>query len=180
MCSETTTTDQKKKKRVIDCRDYVTKLNERKAAPAGYRFSLPTEAQWEYACRAGTVTPFSFGTTLNGDDANSGGQPYPEGIKSGKNYGKTTRVRSYLPNDWGLYDMHGNVCEWCRDWEGNYSSESVTDPTGPTAGAYRIRRGGAWGRNALFCRSADRRRDDSTIRNSRLGLRLAIVVDAKE
>jgi formylglycine-generating enzyme required for sulfatase activity len=160
-----------------DCRDFVAKLNERKSAPAGYRFSLPTEAQWEYACRAGTVTPFSFGETLNGDAANSGGMPYPNGIGPSRNFGKTARVRSYLPNPWGFYDMHGNVCEWCLDWGGTYSNESVTDPAGPSYGAYRIRRGGAWGRNAVFCRSADRRWDDSSVRNSRLGLRLAIVVE---
>ena len=100
-----------------DCQEYVQKLNGLGVAPKGYRFSLPTEAQWEYACRAGTTTAYSFGDTLEKSQVAFGDS-------------KTVEVASYPANAWGLYDMHGNVWEWCQDWYGEYPSGAVTDPVG--------------------------------------------------
>lgn len=141
-----------------DCNNFVRRLNAEGYAPEGMRFSLPTEAQWEYACRAGTTTPFSFGETLNGDRANSDGKrPYPpETTPSGVYIGGATPVKSYPPNPWGLYDMHGNVSEWCADWFGVYPKGPVVDPLGPTEGDRRIMRGGGWDSLSMQCRSAHR------------------------
>ena len=124
----------------------------------GYR--LPTEAEWEYACRAGTTTPFYTGNNITTDQANyNGDNPYnnnPKGIYRKK----TTEVGSFAPNPWGLYDMSGNVFEWCWDWMGDYTNSAEKDPKGPASGSARIIRGGAWyfGANAL--RSANRASDD--------------------
>ena len=139
-------------------------LPEEKRAGRVYR--LPTEAEWEYACRAGTTTEWSFG-----DDAsklgeygwfanNSGGQTHPVGQKK--------------PNAWGLYDMHGNVWEWCSDWYGDYAKGTVTDPQVPSWGSIRVCRGGGWGVNARFCRSAVRLRYSPSYRFIILGFRLAL------
>jgi formylglycine-generating enzyme required for sulfatase activity len=103
---------------------------------------LPTEAEWEYACRAGTTTAHHTGSTLNSSQANFG-----------YNVGQTKPVGSYAPNAWGLFDMHGNVREWCSDWYGSYSSSSQTNPTGPASGWYRVLRGGSWKYGGGSCRS---------------------------
>ena len=136
-----------------DCDDFIKKVN----ASGGAQVSLPTEAQWEYACRAGTTTPFNFGSTLNGDKANCDGNlPYGT-MTNGRYLRETTPVGSYAPNAWGLYDMHGNVWEWCQDWYGSvYSTSSVIDPTGPASGSHRVLRGGGWDDHANCCRSAFR------------------------
>jgi formylglycine-generating enzyme required for sulfatase activity len=120
----------------------------------GYR--LPTEAEWEYACRAGTQTPFNTGSCLDaGTEANyNGNNPY-SGCPSGPYEGWTVPVRSYPANSFGLYDMHGNVWEWCNDWKGSYSGDE-TDPIGPSTGTYRVVRGGGWLDYAQYCRSAYR------------------------
>lgn len=107
-------------------------------------FTLPTEAQWEYACRAGKTTPFSYGSSLNGMESNVNGTVPFGAYGSGPNQQRVTMVRSYLPNDWGLYDMHGNVWEWCSDWHGDYDLNNLTDPAGPSAGQCRVKRGGSW------------------------------------
>ncbi|MBR6059322.1 MAG: SUMF1/EgtB/PvdO family nonheme iron enzyme [Victivallales bacterium] len=141
--------------------------------PAGYEFTLPTEAQWEYACRAGTSTPFSFGSTLNGDKANCDGN-YPYGMGKGKYLACTTAVGGYAPNAWGLYDMHGNVWEWCLDWYGAYPDGNATDPKGPTTGSRRVLRGGSWDDIARRCRSAYRCIIDPSHCDYYVGFRLAL------
>jgi len=148
---------------------------------AGRVYRLPTEAEWEYACRAGTATPFHFGTALNGREANCIGD-YPYGTESkGPDLGRPTTVGSYRSNGFGLYDMHGNVWEWCQDWYGEdyYRESPVEDPTGPTTGSHRVVRGGGWGNGAGFCRSAMRRWGTAGVRSNYDGFRVALVpVDA--
>ena len=145
-----------------DSQEYIKKLNDLKIAPAGFKFSLPTEAQWEYACRAGTTTAYHFGNTLTQQQANFGGN-------------QTRDVGSYPANAWGLRDMHGNVWEWCADWFGDYPSGAVTDPTGAERGSVRVIRGGSWYNLAEDCRSALRGRHDPSYRSSDIGLRLSLV-----
>ncbi len=129
--------------------------------PAGYTYALPTEAQWEYACRAGTT----------GDYAG----PLDElGWFSGNSETRTHSVGLKRPNAWGLYDMHGNVREWCHDWFGDYSSAAAVDPRGATSGAYRVNRGGGCSNGAVFCRSANRYLNDPGNRRVDLGFRLAL------
>ena len=135
---------------------------------------LPTEAQWEYACRAGTTTALFSGKNLtqdtvcaNLDDfawykANSGGTTHPVGQK--------------LPNAWGLYDMLGNVWEWCRDWHGGELRDNVVDPEGNPAGFSRVQRGGTWACRASECRAARRYDDDEARRYRNLGLRLQMAL----
>jgi formylglycine-generating enzyme len=118
---------------------------------------LPTEAEWEYACRSGTTTPFNTGNTITTSQANFNGyQPYNNG-PTGEVRQKTLPVGSFLPNTFGLYDMHDNVEEWCNDWYGDYPSSAQTNPQGPSNGKYRVWRGGGFGSDAAWCRSANRR-----------------------
>lgn len=143
-----------------------------------YEYRLPTEAQWEYACRAGTTTRFSFGDVLecNNDSScdfcaemdrymwwcgNSGNQSQPVGQK--------------LPNPWGLYDIHGNVREWCSGWLGDYPTGSLVDPTGPASGTSRVYRGGNWVQSAQEARCAFRIYDLPTDSWRGLGFRVALV-----
>ena len=134
--------------------------------------SLPTEAEWEYACRAGTTTPFNTGENLTTDQANyNGNYPYKDNSK-GNYLQRTTPVGSYPPNNWGLYDMHGNVWEWCNDWYGDYPGESETNPTGAQTGSTRVIRGGSWSDNADGCRSAIRYNINPDGRSSNLGFRV--------
>jgi formylglycine-generating enzyme required for sulfatase activity len=131
------------------CQEFIKKLNE-KFADSGAIFSLPTEAQWEYACRAGSSTRFCF------SDEEAGLAEY--GWFADNAGGKTHPVGEKKQNAWGLYDMHGNVWEWCADWyDGNYYRQSpANDPAGPTAVSSRILRGGSWGDPGPYCRSAYR------------------------
>ena len=131
---------------------------------AGYVYRLPTEAEWEYACRAGTTTVYSFGDSAAqlGEYAwyidNSGNATHPVGGKK--------------PNAWGLYEMHGNVWEWCQDWYGDYPSGAATDPTGPSSGSGRVHRGGSWNGNFERCRSANRFRGTPDYRSYSQGFRV--------
>ncbi len=147
------------------------------SAKEGRTYRLPTEAEWEYACRAGTTTPFNFGSVLNGKQANcDGDHPYGTETK-GPDLGKTTTAGSYAPNTWGLYDMHGNVCEWCGDrYDSDYYEKSPTDdPTGPATGSCRVHRGGSWNYRPRLCRSAFRSRLTPDFRSHYLGFRVALV-----
>lgn len=133
---------------------------------------LPTEAEWEYACRAGTTTPFNTGNNLTTAQANyNGDYPYNSNAK-GKNRDKTLPVGSFAPNEWGLCDMHGNVWEWCSDWYGDYSTSAQANPKGPESGYFRVRRGGCWYGDASHCRSAYRDGDDPANRSGNMGFRL--------
>lgn len=127
----------------IDAQKFLEKLNAHIGNADGAQMALPTEAQWEYSCRAGEKKPYSGGAVgevaWNGE--NAGRQSHPVGTKK--------------PNAWGLYDMHGNVYEWCADWYGSKLPGGV-DPRGPDSGAHRICRGGSWYGKAYYCRSATR------------------------
>jgi formylglycine-generating enzyme required for sulfatase activity len=142
----------------------LSRLPEERKARRGYR--LPTEAEWEFACRAGSNKAYSFGDR-------------PELLKdyswfSGNSNNHTHPVGEKMPNAWGLYDMHGNVWEWCSDWYGDYSKTAVTDPTGPREGTSSAMRGGGWGDEAAACRSATRNRLNPYSEFARLGFRVAL------
>ena len=142
--------------------------------PSGYEYRLPTECEWEYACRSGTQTAFAYGASLSSRQANfDGDYPYGGGVK-GPDLGKTVDVGSYKPNGWGLYDMHGNVWEWCLDWYGDYPAGPATDPVGPRTGSYRVNRGGGWFNSAGICRAAFRGRGDPARPGTDLGFRVAL------
>ncbi len=143
------------------------------------RFRLPTEAEWEYACRAGTRTPFHFGNSLNGEEANCDGtNPYGTD-KKGTFLRRPCRVGSYRPNAFGLHDMHGNVWEWCADWhdKDHYGKSDKKDPQGPEKGTARVLRGGSWGDYARFCRAALRSRGAPGVRSVINGFRVAFRLD---
>jgi uncharacterized protein (TIGR02996 family) len=139
------------------CQEFLRKLSDRE----GHAYLLPTEAEWEYACRAGTTTPLSFGETISTDQAHyAGNQPAPVG--------------SFLPNALGLHDMHGNVWEWCADWFGDYPPCDVIDPQGPQRGDYRVVRGGNFhAPEAIFVRSAARCGYMRSYRSRNVGFRAA-------
>jgi len=135
---------------------------------------LPTEAEWEYACRAGTTTPFYTGTNLTTEQANyNGNYPYYKNPK-GAYIDRTVRVGNYEPNPWGLYDMHGNVWEWCSDWLGDYPTLPQTNPQGPSTGTVRVLRGGSWFSYAAYCRSAFRDSRDPNTHYDDFGFRLVL------
>jgi flavodoxin len=147
----------------------------------GYR--LPTEAEWEYACRAGTITPFNTERSLSAAEANFYGH-YPYEIEEnyfnssvldarpGEYRQKTLAAGSFSPNAWGLYDMHGNVNEWCWDYYGAYDPEASDDPTGPVSGTRHVYRGGGWNDFAKNMRSAYRAAGQEDLKSCNLGLRL--------
>ncbi len=154
-----------------DVQDFIAKLNE---LVPGLKACLPTEAQWEYACRAGTSTPFSFGENINPQQVNyEGNYPYAGGEK-GLYRQKTVPVKSLPANPWGLYEMHGNVYEWCSDWYGHYPSGPATDPGGPPDGADRVLRGGSWSYVGWSARSANRYGYTPDSRYQYFGFRLAL------
>ena len=154
------------------CDEFLEKLN---ALVPGEGFRLPTEAEWEYACRAGTTTPFNTGETLTTDQANfDGRKPYGDSPK-GVYRGSTTEVGMFSPNAYGLHDMHGNVWEWCEDdWHGSY--QGAPDDGSPwldePRGKNRVLRGGGWRNSGLRCRSAARIFSDPDYENRDVGLRV--------
>ena len=144
---------------------FCQKLTERERAagrlPDGYVFALPTEAQWEYACRAGTTGAYAGDPAkMSWYDRTSGGVTHPVGARQS--------------NAWGLYDMTGNVYQWCADWYGSYPGGAVTDPTGPPSGSAHVLRGGAWYYDRSYCRSAYRDYDPGYVSNF-IGFRVALV-----
>jgi formylglycine-generating enzyme required for sulfatase activity len=149
-----------------DAADFCKKLSEKTRQAV----RLPTEAEWEYACRAGTATAFSFGDydSVLGDYAwytsNSGNTTHPVGQKK--------------PNAWGLFDMHGNLWEWCADWYGDYPKGAATDPQGPASGADRVLRGGGWSHFPNYCRAAFRSFSSPGARLISGGFRVVVPVSA--
>lgn len=141
-----------------DVQRFLGELNRR--LPSLYA-RLPTEAEWEYACRAGTTTAFSFGDRIT---------PAQVNVHSTC----TVPVRSLPPNPWGLYEMHGNVWEWCADWYGKYQKDRQIDPCGPQSGIRRVLRGGSWYGGGRGSRSADRLQDEPDYRDGWIGFRLAL------
>ena len=162
-----------------DARAYINWLNEncRDAVPEGFQFSLPTEAEWEYACRAGTTTEFFWGTNEAADGGGYLNAAYapndPQGVPFDGGYCATSPVCSFKPNPWGFYDMLGNVWERCSDWYGAYSSEPATDPVGSPTGDYYAIRGGCWFNSPRSCCSSCRDYCSCDIAYY-LGLRLAL------
>lgn len=149
----------------VDATTYCEKLTERERQagrlPEGYEFNLPTEAQWEYACRAGSTDAYpGYLDAMAWYEENSGGM--------------THVVAQKQPNAWGLHDMAGNVLEWCFDWYGAYGVEAETDPTGPSFGHFRMARGGSWRVGAEVCRSAARAGGSAGRRDYTIGFRVAL------
>jgi formylglycine-generating enzyme required for sulfatase activity len=151
-----------------DAADFCRKLS----AKTRQTVRLPTEAEWEYACRAGTKTAFSFG------DSDADLDDY--GWYAGNSSGTTHPVAQKKPNPWGLYDMHGNVWEWCADWHDDYPKQAVTDPQGPGSAPYRIVRGGGYNYGPVNCRSANRGYYAPVDRDIVCGFRVAVSVSASK
>lgn len=148
-----------------------------------WEFRLPTEAQWEYACRAGTTTATAFGDKLSSRQANFQGKPY-NGAAEGPSLKRTAPVGSYPPNSWGLHDMHGNVFEWCRDWYHGHLPGGIdpdlhaakdTATKSEDGGISRVRRGGCWADEGWPCRSAFRLRFEPERRHDHIGFRVVAV-----
>jgi len=154
----------------VEIQEFLRRLN--RLVPHG-RFRLPTEAEWEYACRAGTTTAFSTGPTLTTDQANFDGRYPLDGQPKGRFRGGPTPVGSFSPNPWGLYDMHGNVWEWCADNHCPYPKTEVTNPVGRCDSGLRVIRGGSWAFGADSARCALRYTHHPQDRGPSLGFRVA-------
>ena len=148
-----------------DSQVFIALLNaiEAENIPTGWQYALPTSAQWEFACRAGTTTAFYWGDTFSSELANSD-----------QTLAQTTSVGSFNANAWGFFDMHGNVMEWTADWFAPYTNEAAIDPVGPTSGTYRVTRSGHWGATAPNARSANRANFGTELRHSGYGFRVAL------
>jgi formylglycine-generating enzyme required for sulfatase activity len=154
--------------------NFVEKLNALKEGT----YRLPTEAEWEYACRAGSQQSFTWGNTnecawaMYGNNSIKSEECIPYIKSRGLPVDGPAPVKSYPPNAWGLYDMHGNVWEWCFDWYGAYPPQAVSDPKGPDSGAEKVRRGGSWFKDGWLCRSANRNFGHPASRYRTLGFRI--------
>jgi formylglycine-generating enzyme required for sulfatase activity len=155
-----------------DCQQFIKKLREKDGKP----YRLPTQTEWEYACRAGTTTPFNVGETLSTDQATF----YSDALDSaGKAVGRarTTPVGSFPANAWGLFDMHGNVSQWCQDWYSFDPNVEAVDPQGPKDGQFRVLRGGSFMQPVMQCRSAQILKMEPDSRASNAGIRLCFFVE---
>jgi len=148
-----------------DCQEFCQKLKSLTGKP----IRLPTEAEWEYACRAGTTSEYHTG---HGEKSLQKCGWYAENSNS-----ETHPVGALAANAWGLYDMHGNVWEWCSDWYGRYSLTNTTDPKGPRSGDSRVLRGGSWGYAPVGCRTTFRSGEDPGVRRNNFGLRVCFSID---
>jgi formylglycine-generating enzyme required for sulfatase activity len=157
-----------------DLQVFLSRLNDMEETagrlPTGWKYVLPTEAQWEYACRAGTTTAYWWGNDINSSRANYN---WDGGSTKGNDFKQTRDVGQYAANPWGFFDMHGNVWEWVHDWKVNYLSGAQNNPEGPVSGSNRVLRGGSWGNSETDMRSARRGSNTPTYRNYKLGFRLA-------
>jgi formylglycine-generating enzyme len=165
------------------CRKLTELAHELDELPQAWEFRLPTEAQWEYACRAGTTTATSFGDKLSSKQANFKGKPY-NGGEAGPSLGKAATVGSYPANAWGLHDMHGNTFEWCRDWyhhnlpggvDPDLHDAKTTATRSENGDISRVRRGGCWADEGWPCRSAFRLRFEPERRYDHIGFRVVAV-----
>jgi formylglycine-generating enzyme required for sulfatase activity len=165
------------------CREITEASRRSGVLPSNWEFRLPTEAQWEYACRAGTTTATSFGDRLSSRQANFKGRPY-NGAAQGPSLGRASKVGNYPANAWGLHDMHGNSFEWCRDWyhaklpggidpDLYFAKDSAT--RSEHGGISRVRRGGCWADDGWACRSAFRLRFEPERRYDHIGFRVVAV-----
>jgi sulfatase modifying factor 1 len=165
----------------FECMEFIEKLNARRQGT----YRLPSEAEWEYACRSGSTTPYSWGSDIDCGKAMYENNSMKENlcvedIKSrGLPVDRPAPVKTYPPNAWGLFDMHGNVWEWCVDWYGPYPSEPILDPSGPDSGSKRVRRGGSWFGLGSSCRSANRNWAHPAFSERTIGFRLVWVGDVK-
>ncbi len=153
-----------------DAQAFLDRLNARLP---GLGARLPTEAEWEYGCRAGTETRFWFGDAITTDEVNHNGNHPTGGAAKGEYRQQTVDVKALPWNAWGLYQMHGNVWEWCSDWYADYPAGEQRDPVGPETGDQRVCRGGSWFDLAVYCRSALRGHWRPDVRGDDLGFRLA-------
>jgi formylglycine-generating enzyme required for sulfatase activity len=151
---------------------FIRKLNEMEGKNI---YRLPTEAEWEYACRAGTETLFSSGNCLSTDHANFDGRRTLDSCSNGKYQKTPVPVANFPANPLGLYDMHGNVWEWCRDWYGKKLAGGATDPTGASSGKYKVVRGGSWFSVDHDCRSANRDRTAPYLELNHTGFRVVMI-----
>jgi formylglycine-generating enzyme len=149
---------------------FLSRIN---AGTSAMRFRLPTEAEWEYACRAGTSTPYNTGAQLTTAQANFDGRFAGSGADEGAAFDKTVPVGRFPPNAWGLHDMHGNVWEWTNDWYGPYNPRQDTDPRGPDNGQKRVIRGGSWHFDAASARCGLRYSHAPQDKGYSLGFRVA-------
>ena len=156
------------------CRKLTMLARQSGNLPNEWEFRLPTEAQWEYACRAGTTTATAFGDSLSSKQANFKGQPY-NGAEAGPSLGHAATVGSYPANGWGLHDMHGNTFEWCRDWYHPKLPGGVDPDLYSARATSRVRRGGCWTDEGWPCRSAFRLRFEPERRYDHIGFRVVAV-----
>jgi formylglycine-generating enzyme required for sulfatase activity len=167
-----------------DAQEFIKKLNALAAEKnLGRKYRLPTEAEWEYGCRAGADVkePFTFkkpSDSASSKQANFNGNSPFGGAERGPTLNRPCKVGSYEPNPFGLYDMHGNILEWCEDWFGEttFSEKDRKDPKGPNNGQYRMLKGGAFNYDALYCRSGYRNYTSPNQRANSFGFRVACVV----